>query len=123
MATEPQNLQSAITEKGQKPIAMAATDEQSAGAPLVKSPDLHFESSDAALRASAVSRIPVEIDVAVPIRKFRVRNLLSLAKGNVIESQWLQGVDMPLNARGTQLAWAEFEVIEQMLGVRITRLT
>jgi flagellar motor switch protein FliN/FliY len=68
------------------------------------------------------SRIPIELDVAVPVRNFRVRNLLALEKGRVIESSWLQGEDLPLGARGSQLAWSEFEVIEQKLAVRITRL-
>ena len=69
-----------------------------------------------------VSRLPVEVDVSVPIRKFRVRNLLALAVGGVISSQWGQGEDLPLAARGAQLAWAEFEVVDQRLAVRITRL-
>ena len=29
---------------------------------------------------------------------------------------------MPLAARGAQLAWTEFEVVDQNLAVRITRL-
>jgi flagellar motor switch/type III secretory pathway protein FliN len=66
--------------------------------------------------------IPIELDVAVPVRNFRVRNLLALEKGRVIESSWLQGEDLPLAARGAQLAWSEFEVIDQKLAVRITRL-
>ena len=55
-----------------------------------------------------VSVLPVEIDVAVPIRKFRVRDLLTLKEGVVIASQWIQGDDMPLAAPGAQLAWTEF---------------
>ena len=35
--------------------------------------------------------LPVEIDVAVPIRRFRVRNLLTLSGGAVIASQWIKG--------------------------------
>lgn len=69
-----------------------------------------------------VSRLPVEVDVTVPIRKFRVRNLLAMVKGDVIQTQWVEGDDMPLAARGTQLAWTEFEVVDQQLAVRITRL-
>jgi flagellar motor switch protein FliN/FliY len=69
-----------------------------------------------------ISRLPVEIDVAVPIRKFRIRDLLNLTEGAVIASQWLQGDDLPLAAPGAQLAWTEFEVIDQRLAVRITRL-
>jgi flagellar motor switch protein FliN/FliY len=69
-----------------------------------------------------VFRLPIGVDVAIPIRKFRVRNLLALTVGAVIPSQWGQGEDLPLAARGAQLAWAEFEVVDQKLAVRITRL-
>ena len=68
------------------------------------------------------AQIPIELDVAVPVRGFRVRNLLALGRGTVIGSTWLQGEDLPLAARGSQLAWSEFEVIDQKLAVRITRL-
>ena len=67
-------------------------------------------------------RLPVEIDVAVPIRSFRVRDLLTLSSGTVIAAQWIQGDDLPLAGPGAQLAWTEFEVIEHKLAVRITRL-
>jgi flagellar motor switch protein FliN/FliY len=69
-----------------------------------------------------VARLPVEIDVAVPVRGFRVRNLLTLSAGTVIASKWMNGDDLPLGTRGAQLAWTEFEVIDQLLAVRITRL-
>jgi flagellar motor switch/type III secretory pathway protein FliN len=41
----------------------------------------------------AVARLPVELDVAVPVREFRVRNLLALEPGQVIETQWAHGED------------------------------
>jgi flagellar motor switch/type III secretory pathway protein FliN len=69
-----------------------------------------------------IARLPVEVDVAVPVRSFRVRNLLLLEPGYVIESQWANGEDMPLSAGLIQLAWGEFEVVENDLAVRITRL-
>ena len=70
----------------------------------------------------AITRIPIEVDVSIPIRKFRVRNLLSLSAGQVITTPWVEGEDLPLGARGAQLAWTEFEVIDQKLAVRITRM-
>ncbi len=73
-------------------------------------------------RRSAIKRIPVEIDVSIPIRRFRVRDVLALKEGQVIATRWLEGEDMPLAAHGTQLAWTEIEVIDQKLAVRITRL-
>jgi flagellar motor switch/type III secretory pathway protein FliN len=69
-----------------------------------------------------VARLPVEMDVAVPVREFRVRHLLALEPGTVIESRWNHGNDLPLAAGSVTLAWTEFEVIETRLGVRVTRL-
>jgi flagellar motor switch protein FliN/FliY len=72
--------------------------------------------------SAPVSLLPVELDVAVPVREFRVRNLLALQPGQLIESQWGNGEDLPLASGDVQLAWSEFEVIEAQLAVRITRL-
>jgi flagellar motor switch/type III secretory pathway protein FliN len=69
-----------------------------------------------------VSLLPVELDVAVPVRDFRVRNLLALEPGQLIESQWGHGEDVPLASGDVQLAWSEFEVVESILAVRVTRL-
>jgi flagellar motor switch/type III secretory pathway protein FliN len=66
--------------------------------------------------------LPVELDVAVPVREFRVRNLLALDCGQVIETQWGHGEDVPLASGEVQLAWSEFEVVDSQLGVRVTRL-
>jgi flagellar motor switch/type III secretory pathway protein FliN len=67
-------------------------------------------------------RLPVELEVAIPLRDFRVRNLLALEAGVVVESQWVHGEDVPLGAGDVQLAWSEFEVIDTQLAVRLTRL-
>jgi len=69
-----------------------------------------------------VALLPVELDVAVPVRDFRVGNLLALDCGQVIETQWGHGDDVPLASGQVQLAWSEFEVVDHQLGVRITRL-
>jgi flagellar motor switch protein FliN/FliY len=69
-----------------------------------------------------LARLAVELDVSIPAREFRVRNLLALEPGQVIRTQWQQGEDMPLAARGAHLAWSEFEVIDSRLAVRIARL-
>lgn len=71
---------------------------------------------------AAVGRLPVELDVSVPVRNFRVRNLLALEPSDLIESVWGHGEDVPLAAGRVQLAWSEFEVIDTQLAVRVTRL-
>jgi flagellar motor switch protein FliM len=69
-----------------------------------------------------MARLPVELDVAVPVREFRVRNLLALSPGQVIETEWGHGEDVPLASGEVQLAWSEFEVVDSQMAVRVTRL-
>jgi flagellar motor switch protein FliN/FliY len=71
---------------------------------------------------SLAARLPVEVEVGIPVKGFRVRNLLALGPGVVVASEWGQGEDMPLAAGDVQLAWSEFEVIDTQLAVRLTRL-
>jgi flagellar motor switch protein FliM len=88
---------------------------------LVPSPRPPTEAKGLELTGS-LARMPVELDVAVPVREFRVRNLLTLEPGQVIESRWAQGEDLPLASRAVQLAWSEFEVVDSQLAVRVTRM-
>ena len=81
-----------------------------------------LETCPAMSLGGSLALLPVELDVAVPVRDFRVRNLLALDCGQVIETQWGHGEDVPLASGEVQLAWSEFEVVETQLGVRITRL-
>lgn len=69
-----------------------------------------------------ITQLPVELGVSIPVREFRVRHLLALAPGQVIETRWSHGDDLPLAAGDVQLAWSEFEVVETRLAVRVTRL-
>lgn len=77
---------------------------------------------DAIAIASPVARLPVELEVTVPVRDFRVRNLLTLVPNVVIESRWGHADDVPLRSGDVQLAWSEFEVVDTQLAVRLTRL-
>jgi len=80
-----------------------------------------FPEEDLRLSPS-MSRMPVALAVAVPVRDFRVRNLLAMTLGDVIETRWGNGDDLPLSSADVQLAWTEFEVVETRLAVRVTRL-
>jgi flagellar motor switch protein FliN/FliY len=66
--------------------------------------------------------MPVTLGVAIPVRDFRVRNLLAMRAGELIETQWVHGEDLPLASGPLQLAWCEFEVVDTRLAVRLTRL-
>jgi hypothetical protein len=71
---------------------------------------------------SVVGRLPVELEVSVPVHDFRVRNLLALEPGALVGSQWSHGDDLPLSAGDVHLAWTEFEVVVNILAARITRI-
>ena len=88
---------------------------------LVPSP-LTMEPETATPANARVMRLPVELEVAIPLRGFRVRSLLALAPGVIVESQWVHGEDVPLGSADVQLAWSEFEVMDTLLAVRLTRL-
>jgi flagellar motor switch protein FliM len=106
----------------QQPPGLTGGAENGAEQALVASTQTPVEGARIKLTAP-VARLPVELDVAVPVRDFRVRNLLALEPGQVIETRWPHGEDMPLAAGNVQLAWSEFEVVDSQLAVRVTRLT
>jgi flagellar motor switch protein FliN len=72
--------------------------------------------------SAPIPQLPVQLGVSIPVREFRVRQLLGLAPGQVIETRWNHGDDLPLAAGEVQLAWSELEVVENRLAVRVTRL-
>jgi flagellar motor switch protein FliN/FliY len=80
------------------------------------------QSEEGPVFSAPIPQLPVELDVTIPVREFRVRQLLALAPGQVIETQWSHGDDLPLAAGDVQLAWSEFDVVETRLAVRVTRL-
>jgi flagellar motor switch protein FliN/FliY len=109
MSTQPQLTEPGAPARGTEPSSKSREEA------VENARKLHY-------RDPLIVRLPVEIDVAVPIRNFRVGDLLALAKGQLVSSEWSRGEDVPMTARGAKLAWAEFESIETKLAVRITRL-
>lgn len=70
----------------------------------------------------AVEWLPIQVDVALPVMRFCVRDLLALSAGQVIATAWSSGEDLPLAIEDVQLAWVEMEVVDQAMAIRITRL-
>ena len=114
-------LQTPPAPAGLPPGAETANRALSAEQALVPSPHLGGR-AEVVGPASPLARLPVELEVAVPVRDFRVRNLLALEPNIVIETQWGHAEDVPLGSGNVQLAWSEFEVVETQLAVRVTRL-
>ena len=69
-----------------------------------------------------LSRIPLRLEAGVPVTRFKVRDLLALRPGVVVQTAWPSTEDVPLHMGGVQLSWSEFEVVEGRMAVRLTRL-
>lgn len=69
-----------------------------------------------------VGNAPLLLEVRLPVRNLRVKDILALEKGKVYETGWPADEDLPAGCGGVQLVWTEFEVIEKKLAVRVTRL-
>jgi flagellar motor switch protein FliM len=69
-----------------------------------------------------LSQMTVVTTAGIPLRGFRVGDLLRLEPGQIVESEWSHTEDVPLKAGRVQVAWSEFEVADQHLVVRLTRL-
>lgn len=80
------------------------------------------EAGETENRDTRLDRMPVQLDVMVRIRGMRVEDLLRLEKGTVLETVHDHTQDVPMECGGALLVWAEFEVLDQKLAVRITRL-
>ena len=78
-------------------------------------------SNDAAVW-SRVEQLTCELSVHVPVLRFGVRDLLSLSAGTVVSAHWEQSKNVPLDVNGREVAWCEFEVMQELLAVRITEL-
>lgn len=69
-----------------------------------------------------LSRLPMRLTAGIPLSRFKVRDLLALRKGQMLASTWTSTDDVPLRIGSVQLSWSEFEVVEQRMAVRLTKL-
>src|SRR5258708_5648366 len=68
-----------------------------------------------------LSPLRVTLRAGVTLR-FRVRDLLALKEGQVFESLSAATDDVPVKVGQAQLGWSEFEVLQQRMALRLTRL-
>jgi flagellar motor switch/type III secretory pathway protein FliN len=62
------------------------------------------------------------VTLDLPIPKFRIRDLLQLSEGSVVEAHWKEGTHLPFQANGRHLGWVDFEVIGDRLAIQVTEL-
>jgi flagellar motor switch protein FliM len=69
-----------------------------------------------------LSQMPMTLTVRITLDSLKVKELLGLKVGQILESRWSQTSDVPLDVSGVRLGWSEFEVSGQQIGVRVTQL-
>jgi flagellar motor switch/type III secretory pathway protein FliN len=62
------------------------------------------------------------LSMDLPVHSFTVRDLLRLEPGSVLETNNANSADVPIVVNSQRIGWAEFEVMGQRLGIRITEL-
>jgi flagellar motor switch/type III secretory pathway protein FliN len=69
-----------------------------------------------------LSQLRITIRAGVLLNRFRVRDLLAMKEGQVFESLSPATEDVSVRVGRVQLGWSEFEVVEQRMALRLTRL-
>ena len=69
-----------------------------------------------------LAQIELRMVALAQVPRFTVRDLLALRPGSVLETEASCAQDVPVRVGGVAFAWSEFEVVEQRLAVRLTRL-
>jgi len=69
-----------------------------------------------------LQRVPETITALIGIPDFTVRDLLTLEPGRVIVSHTLTSELIPIRIGAVQILWAEFEVVEEALALRVAKL-
>jgi flagellar motor switch/type III secretory pathway protein FliN len=67
--------------------------------------------------------LPCMLAVDIPVTNFTIADLLTLAKGSIVETAYHQSSDLPLRVNGQLVGWTEFEVVGERLAVRLTDLS
>jgi len=62
------------------------------------------------------------LSVDLPLQRFTVSDLLQLGPGMILESQNASGADVPLVVNSQIIGWAEFEIVRDLIAVRVTEL-
>ena len=69
-----------------------------------------------------LSAMRMRMRAGVPLSHFTVRDLLALAEGQVFETMAPDTEDVPVKVGQVQMGWSEFEVVDQRMALRLTRL-
>ena len=66
--------------------------------------------------------LPCHLSVALEVPHFTIRDLLFLSVNSLIDTGRREGVLVPVQVNGVMLGWADFDVIDGRLAVRMTEM-
>lgn len=92
---------------------------RSPGAGPIPPENIASENEDA---WGSVAELPCDVAVSLKAPGLRVRDLLGLSRGFLVRTTTPVSADVPLEVNGRLVAWCEFEVVHDRLGVRLTEL-
>jgi flagellar motor switch protein FliN/FliY len=69
-----------------------------------------------------LSQLRVTLRAGALLNHFKVSDLLGMKVGQVFESLSPATEDVPVRIGQVQLGWSEFEVLQQRMALRLTRL-
>lgn len=114
---------SPLQETAANPAALVAQQPSPPPEPELEPTEIPEESLSLAEEIEArIADAPLLLEVRLPIRNLRVKDILALEKGKIYETAWPGDEDIPAGCGGVQLVWTEFEVLEKRLAVRVTRM-
>lgn len=66
--------------------------------------------------------LPCQLTVSLEVPHFTIRDILSLNNNSVVDTRRREGAHVPVKVNGVMVGWAEFDVIEGRLAVRMTEM-
>ncbi len=66
--------------------------------------------------------LPCQLFVALEVPHFTIRDLLSLNVNSLVDTGRREGAHVPVLVNGVMVGWAEFDVIDGRLAVRMTEM-
>jgi flagellar motor switch protein FliN/FliY len=66
--------------------------------------------------------LPCELYVALEVPHFTTRDLLSLRVNSLVDTRRREGAHVPVLVNSVMVGWAEFDVIDGRLAVRMTEM-
>jgi flagellar motor switch/type III secretory pathway protein FliN len=66
--------------------------------------------------------VPTMVSAEVEVVGLTVRELFRLEKGSIVSTAQVSGANIPLYVGGRLVAWGEFQVVGDLLAVRVAEL-